>query len=296
MKNWLLKPFPFVQSFWQALYISVVIGVFVTSFLYVFKPFDISEMGSPLLHLSGYGLISFWVSYFAMQIQPIVFPKLFNHSSWNIWKNILFMIEILLLIALLNWIYGIWLFNNIGEDYGASHTEPISLIVNIGMTFSVGVFPILMANYMLEKKLFAQNIKLAKVVTNAMGNAKPNTSDRANLEIPANNGNLVIVSSEDLLCVKAEGGNYVTIFWNEEGGVIKKQLWRITLKNLLTKIEKDQDVLQCHKSFLVNRAFIIEVTGNARTLVLKVEGLDFEIPVSRNFPRELVEHYHLQQA
>lgn len=295
MKNWLLKPFPFVQSFWQALYISVVIGVFVTGFLYVFKPFDIDEMGSPLLHLSGYGLISFWVSYFSMQIQPIIFPKLFNHRNWKIWKNILFMIEILLLIAILNWIYGIWLFNNIGEDYGQSHTEHISLIVNIGMTFSVGVFPILMANYILEKKLFAQNIKLAKVVTNTMGNAETSINDRTNLEIPIDNGNLIIVSSEDLLCVKAEGGNYVTVYW-QAGNEIKSCLWRITLKKLLAKIGIDQDILQCHKSYLINRKFVGEVTGNARTLVLKMEGIDFEIPVSRNFSRELVEHYHLQQA
>lgn len=296
MKNWLLKPFPFVQSFRQALLLSVVIGFFVTGFLYVFKPFEINEMGSPLLYLSGYGLISFWVSYFALQIQPIIISSWFNHNSWNVWKNILFMIEILLLIALLNWIYGIWLFNNIGDEYGASHIAPISLIKNIGMTFSVGIFPILMANYILERQLFAQNTKLAQVVTNAMSKAETTLNDRTNLEIPTDGGISVIVSSKDLLCVKAEGGNYVTVFWNGVGGEIKKQLWRITLKNLLSKIESDQDILQCHKSYLVNRAYITEVTGNARTLVLRVEGIDFEIPVSRNFPRELVEHYRLQQA
>ena len=160
MKNWLLKPFPFIQSYKQALFISLAVGVFVTLFLYVFMPFGIDEMSKPLLYLSGYGLISFWVSYFSMQVMPIFFPIWYNPNEWNVWKNIFLMFEILLLISIFNWLYGILLFETL-TNYDSVHEAPISLIKNIGMTFSVGIFPILMANYMLEKQLFAKNIKLA---------------------------------------------------------------------------------------------------------------------------------------
>lgn len=172
---------------------------------------------------------------------------------------------------------------------------PIELLENIWMTFSVGIFPILIMNYVLERRLFEQNFKLAKDLEKTMDRTFSIAIDYASFEMPTDRNESILISSQNLLAVKAEGGNYATVFWLDEGEV-KSQMWRVTLKNLLTKIEGDQNILQCHKSYLVNRSFIVAVSGNARTLALRLEALDFEIPVSRNFPRELVEHYHLHQA
>lgn len=295
MKNWLLKPFPFVNSSREALSMSIFTGVFVTLFLYVFKPFGIDTIDSPLIYLSGYGLISFWSVFFSLQIMPALLPSWFDRSEWTISKNILHMVWILLLISFFNWLYGMFLHDILNSEESIANYTMGGMIESLGMTVSVGVFPILILNYFLERRFLAKNVKLAKEVAETMVDSSASMLDRTPIEIPIDGNKVQIISSDNLLCVKSEGGNYVTIYWKDEGET-KSQLWRITLKTLLTKIKVDQDILQCHKSYLVNRSFIAEVTGNARTLILKMEGVDFEIPVSRNFPRELIEHYHLQQA
>lgn len=295
MKNWLSKPFPLVQTYKQALVISLFVGIFVTLFLYLFKPFGIDEKPSLLLYLSGYGLIAFGSVFFSMQVLPVLIPKWFNKDDWDVLKNILLMCWILLLISVFNWQYAIFLYKMLGSTLVDFKDLPIGIMEHLGMTFSVGVFPVLLINYILERQFFDQNYKLAKVVESTMDNASSIAVAYTTLEIPTDGNKIITISSQSLVLVKAEGGNYVTIFWLENDE-LRSQLWRITLKNLLIKIEDDQNILQCHKSYLVNRSFIMEVKGNARTLALRMKALDFEVPVSRNFPRELVEHYHLQQA
>lgn len=295
MKDWLLRPFPFVQSNRQIVLISLFTGVFVTLFLLIFKPFGISVYPSPLLYLSGYGLISFGAIYFSLQIPPFLMPSWFSSTTWNVLKNILFMSWILLLVSIFNWLYAMTLSQTFGSTADYFKEMPVELLENIGMTFSVGIFPILIINYILERQLFGQNVRLAKVLEKTMDSTSSIPIDYASFEITTDRNKSILISSQNLLTVKAEGGNYATVYWLEDRE-LKSQLWRVTLKNLLSKIESDQNILQCHKSYLVNRSFITEVFGNARTLTLRLEALDFEIPVSRNFPRELVEHYHLHQA
>ncbi|MCB0506230.1 MAG: LytTR family transcriptional regulator DNA-binding domain-containing protein [Cyclobacteriaceae bacterium] len=294
VRNWLARPFPFVQSYKQSVYISFIAGVFVTMFLYTFKPFGIEQLKEdPLLHLSGYGLITFWAIYFSIQVLPAILPRLFDESTWNILKNILLMIWITFLVSIFNWMYGLLMFKVIGSDV---HDHPATFLQNVWMTVSVGVFPILIANYILEKQLFTRNRKLAHSLEESFEQSNEHVkNDHIMIEIPLDRNEVAMVSSNNIICVRAEGGNYATVFWNEENE-IRSQLWRITLKNVLELVEKDEGILQCHKSYLVNRALIREVTGNARTLVFLMEGIEFEIPVSRNFPRELVEKYHLQSA
>ncbi len=295
MKNWLLKPFPFVKSYKQALVISLFTGVFVVLFLYIFKPFGIVEDPSHSVYLMGYGVISVLVVYFSLQILPLLKADWFNHGTWNLLKNIMLMSWILLIISFFNWWYALYIYNTLGATVAHFKEVPTGLLENIGMTFSVGLFPILIMNYIVERQLFTQNAKLAKVVENTMDSTSAVPIDYTRFKMPLDGNKTITISSQNLVLVKAEGGNYVTVFWVEEGK-LKSHLWRVTLKNLLSKIESDQNILQCHKSYLINRSYVIEVTGNARTLALRMEGLDFEVPVSRNFPRELVEHYHLQQA
>ena len=294
IKNWLFRPFPFVQSYKQSVYISFIAGAFVTLFLFVFKPFGIDELESDqLLYLSGYGLITFWVIYFSIQVLPAIFSKLYDDSKWNILKNIILMIWILFLVSMFNWMYGLLMFKVIGSE---THDHPSTFLQNVWMTVSVGIFPILIVNYIMEKQLFTRNRRLAHSLEESFEQSTEQLkNDHAMIEIPLEGREVARFSSDSLICVRAEGGNYSTVFWKEDGE-IKCQLWRITLKNILELVEKDEGILQCHKSYLINRSYIKEVSGNARTLILWLKGIDFEVPVSRSFPRQLVERYHLESA
>lgn len=292
LKEWLLRPFPFVDSYRQAVSISLVIGVIVTLFLYVFKPFGIDELEPQYsIFLVGYGLISFWSVYFAIRVMPLIFPKLYEESGWNILKNMINMTWILFIVSVFNWLYGNLIYKVVG-GHGYEHST--GFLENVWMTVAVGVFPILISNYMMEKQLFARNRKLAYSLGSSFESVELSGSDtHISVEIPLDSGDSIIVSSDALICVKAEGGNYATAYWNENGE-IKNQLWRTTLKSILELVEPDNNILQCHKSYLINRLHIKQVSGNARTLVFALQGIDFEVPVSRSFPREMVEKYHIQ--
>jgi len=293
VKDWLHKPFPFVKSYKQSLVISLFTGVFVTLFLYIFKPFGIVEAPSHTTYLSGYGVIAFGVVFFSLQILPILKADWFNPNTWNILKNIVLMCWILLVVSFFNWLYALYIFKIFGANDVHFKEVPTKLLENIGMTFSVGIFPILIINYVLERQLFSKNVRLARAVENTMDNTSTIMANHTTLKIPVESNKSVIIPTQNLVAVKAEGGNYITVFWLEQDE-LKSQLLRSTLKNLLSQTQSDQDILQCHKSYLVNISFIEKVTGNARTLALRLKRLNFEVPVSRNFPRELVAHYHLQ--
>ena len=73
--------------------------------------------------------------------------------------------------------------------------------------------------------------------------------------------------------------------WRDESET-QKELLRITLLNLLQRVDSDENIVRCHKSYVVNLDKVAKVHGNARSLMLELKGLDFEIPVSRSFPRE----------
>lgn len=295
VKDWLQKPFPFVENYKQSLGISLFAGVFVTLFLYVFKPFGIINTPSHTIYLMGYGGITFGIIFFSLQILPFLKADWFSPDSWNILKNIVLMTCILLVTAFINWLYALYIYETLGKTTIHFKKVPTELIENIGMTFSVGVFPVLIINYILEKRFFKQNIKIARSVESTMDSTSTILANHTTFEIFDNSNKLIVIPTQNLIAAKAEGGNYITVFWLEQDK-LKNQLWRSTLKNLLNKTQSDKDILQCHKSFLVNRSYIKEVTGNARTLALRLKRLEFEVPVSRNFPRELVTHYHLKQA
>lgn len=293
IKSWFFKPFSLVQSNSQAIIISLVVGLFVTIFLWIFRPFGIDQILSDLLiYLSGYGLIAFCLTYFTMLVLPKLMPIWFDPIKWNILKNILSMIFLLLLVSIFNWIYGQIKIPFMNPQI---NENPESLLTYLWMTFSVGIFPVLLSNYILEKQLFAYNVKLAKLLKISFGEAAVQLNGEVSLHIPIDDKQATTIFSSDLICVKAEGGNYVTAYWIQKDE-LKSLLWRTTLKNILDMLKDNQNILQCHKSFLINKSFVSEVSGNARTLMLSMKILSFEIPVSRSFPRELVEKFHLEKA
>ncbi len=199
---------------------------------------------------------------------------------------------LLLLISIFNGIYGQI---KLGFTNPQINEYPGIFLAYIRMTFSIGIFPVLFTNYILEKQLFAYNVKLAKLLKISFGEAPVQLNKQDSLQIPIDEKQSTTIYSNDLICVKAEGGNYVTAYWIQKDE-LKSQLWRTTLKNVLDMLKNNQNILQCHKSFLINKSFVSEVSGNARTLMLSMKILSFEIPVSRSFPRELVEKFHLEKS
>ncbi len=85
MNAWFFKPYPFVTTTKQKLLMSLVFGKIVFLFLYIFKPFGISNLENNLVSYTlGFGLITFIITLFNLFIFPFIFPKFFNPNKWII--------------------------------------------------------------------------------------------------------------------------------------------------------------------------------------------------------------------
>ncbi len=158
------------------------------------------------------------------------------------------------------------------------------------MTFSVGVIPVVFALYFIEKKLVRSNQHLAEEFNK---NIKGPDTDRSVQEIVIDSGRdtALRINSSDFICVQAEGGNYATIYWLNESE-IKKEMLRLTLLGFLEKTESIESIVRCHKSYILNLEKVVSFRGNARSVTVMLDGLDFEIPVSRSFPREQLKKHN----
>jgi len=284
IKNWLFKPFPLIESLKDQIFMALLAGLVVFLFLTIFQPFGIStEHEGIFKHLAGYGLITTIVVAICFFLTSRLLPSSVYKDNWTVGKNVVLIFIILILISILNFIYGQYVADQIYMQTIVQIVTP-SILLWTFMTFTVGIFPVFFIIYFTERRLFKRNQQIAEEINIGMESNK-SRSPRVPISIEIGKNKVLEISSSDLICVQAEGGNYSTIFWIDTGG-IQKEMLRITLQNFLANIHEDENIIRCHKSYIINRSMVEKVSGNARSLIISLKGLNFVVPVSRSFPRE----------
>ena len=280
--DWLRKPFPVVESATEKLLISLGSGVVVVGILVIIRPFGIESYKGIFFFLSGFGIIDFVVTALNLFLLPQLFPSIINNSNWTTGKNFLGILWILLNISLVNYFYGEHL---VSEAYieGLENLNRTGIVSWITMTFSVGVIPAVFALYFIEKRLFRRNSDTAEIFSKEIKGKSTKKSGKQ-IELKSSQDTSLIFSSIDLICVKAVGGNYASVFWHDESG-LKSEMIRLTLVGFMEKTNSLENIVRCHKSYIVNLDKVLSFHGNARSVIIKLDGLDFNVPVSRSFPR-----------
>ena len=283
IKEWLKKPFPFTESLRDKLLVSFIAGILVAGFLIIFQPFSINNIQeSTYLYLSGFGLITTAVIAFNLIFLPIIFPD-YVDDKWTIGRNIVFILWVLIIISFFNYVYGQYLVSQVFID-ALEQSNRTGIFSWIFMTFSVGIFPVFFIIFFAERKLFKRNQRIAGELSESFRGLPP-SNDKRTLKLKSGKSHYLEIKPSELICIRAIGGNYSTVYWQDDSG-LQKQLLRLTLQNFLHKADAELNIVRCHKSFVVNLERVETVHGNARSLMLDLKGLDFEVPVSRSFPRE----------
>jgi DNA-binding LytR/AlgR family response regulator len=88
------------------------------------------------------------------------------------------------------------------------------------------------------------------------------------------------VLPKDLLLLESTD-NYVSVFYVIENKVHRKLL-RNTLKNM-EEMLKENSIIRCHRSFMVNTANVEFMQKNAKKFNIKIKHLDKVIPVSEKY-------------
>lgn len=247
-------------------------GAFVFLFLYIFKPFGLNEaQGNVFLITLGYGFITGVVMsamYFA--VRPI-FPKFYNEPNWNIGKEILNTMVIILLVALGNLIYS--------SMIGFFRITFEMLLVFLGFTAAVGFFPVLIQVLIRQNALHKRYASGSESINEDLAK-KPWADDGRMVTLKDEDGKEVITCMADQLIALESADNYVKIYLS--GNQAEKS---IMVRNALGKFELELGdfghFFRTHRTYLINLDKLEHVDGNARGYTIKLKGLSKQVPVAR---------------
>jgi len=277
--RWLQKPYPLLEQTKDKWVLALCSSVFVAVFLMVFQPFDAGSIKRfKLVYLAGFGVcvcLGLVINYL---ILPKLFPKLFNADQWQIQNEIVYILWTLTLITGFNYLYNTYV--------GAGIAKYKSLGEFFGITVAIGIFPVVILTFFIERNLNKKNTSDAKLLSESITDKVPEKSIETYITITSDSlkSKPLKLRLNDFLFATSDN-NYTTIFYAEANDV-KRQLLRLSLKNLEDQLSAYTTVIRCHRSYIVNKDKIIAVTGNARSLVLALKGYDGTIPVSRSFPKD----------
>lgn len=309
------QPYPINNSIKSRWLRSILIGLFVSLFLFIFKPFGIGNIKNNfLLIVFGYGLTSFAVTAFLNVVCMFILANFFKESSWTNIKEFLWMIVNVSLIGVANTIYSACI--NIG-NFSIHNLFWFELF-----TLAIAVFPIatvilIKQNYLrnkFEHESQAINQQLKRIVVDEIVESteqeliieqtlsnkletelkisSPNlmSSVDENIDLPIVNKSITIPSEngkddftvlkDDLLYIRSSD-NYVEVFYVKNNQVNTK-LIRASLKNIADRLITEKDIFRTHKSYVVNLNKVISISGNAQGYKLHLEKIEELIPVSRS--------------
>jgi len=274
----LTRPFPIIESSKEKILLSVFFGLFIFLFLAIFQPFGLDKVvGNKLLYFAGYGLITSFVVLFNGFITMNLFKDFFLPEKWNVWKSFIHNFIMIIPIAVLNWLYAISIETAMDRSF--------TLLQFVSITFAVGFFPSVFLVFYLEHRLRHKNLQLSKRANQQLESKLLDDSIIEELSFNSQNQPIKILL-DDFVCIKSMG-NYVTLYFMKERK-LKKEIIRVTMKKIEDDFLENKKIIRCHKSYFVNLSKVVTTSGNARALYLHINELDFQIPVSRNFSKDII--------
>ena len=284
IKKWLNKPFPGYPNIKYKIGVPILFGIFVSAFLFIFKPFgiDISD-NFQVFRLIIAGTATTIIMLFYSLIFPLFFPKFCNYDNWNIKRHTIYILLHFILIAIAN--------SFIAYFFGDSNNRDSTLfflsLESLAQTITIGSFPVLALTFLLERMLFKKNQKTAQTTTEKI-NLRDKITNKLIKISSQNNKEIIETNNSDFLYIKSDG-NYCTVFI-KNAQKIKKKIIRATLKKIENDFSQNAKIVRCHKSYIINLDKVKEVTGNARGYSFFIDEIEFSIPVSRNFSKDLFQH------
>jgi putative flippase GtrA len=258
--------YPTSKSVKEILISSIAAGTLVYLFIIIFQPFGTENFNHPYKYLILFPYtIIFGVAFFISDL------CVFRFKSWNIGSELLKILMILFLGSVLSYFYNSLFISHVAlsfENYGYMFLYSLAVGIPISAIYILSRYIYLKSYH--ENSITAIDPQLTQ---------NPVSPTKDNLNILINNTKFTI-TEDNLLCIQALE-NYCTLYYLDNNR-INKQLFRISLSNLLIQIEK-HNIQRCHRSYIVNLDKVKNMKGNAQGYKLILPEMDFDIPVSRSF-------------
>lgn len=245
---------------------AAIAAAIVFFILFFFRPFGLFFYQGSLLNVC----LVFATACFAITFlygKLIIEPIQSKVKVWRVWQHALTTLVLLLLISTGNMICDMLLFGNrptlaIWMAYTAA-TFLIGCVITAVIT-------------MLSYQHYVRN-KLELLIDKSPDRQNGRT---ITLHDDSAKGNELTIAATDFLYAEVKKNN-VTVYYQNNGKVGTHEM-RMTLTSLISSID-EPDIIQCHRSFVINVANITSAKGNSNGYQLHIGNCPNLVPVSRSF-------------
>ena len=259
--TFLQKQIHFTASIPRKIGIGVILGLFLSFVIIVLEPFDTDQFHSDhkILVLSIFGIL-----FGAAFIVYSILENLWYYRVRKVWRVYHELISTILFFAFAGSI--IYLYNSLvinRLDY--SFRNQLLYLRTIVLAMVPVMAPVVIY---LRQKLGEKRIPVPAGSVVLVGE---------------NKNEVLKLEKEDLLFVKAVE-NYVEICFVDQN----KQVISLTFRQTLSNVYRQVPFLEkCHRSYLVNRNVIREISGNSQSAKISFVHGEETIPLSKTYYKEL---------
>ncbi|WP_053002188.1 LytR/AlgR family response regulator transcription factor [Kordia jejudonensis] len=280
--KYLQEPYPYIYKNTKYL-VFVLLLIVILSFLfsYTFDPFEVNVDEHKIAYV--------WILWIHAALPfPIAFGYFLvlnsvvkDDSRWILGKELFHLFFLLILIGI-----GSFLVRDIIYD-NSNNWSFHYLIEEVRNSFLVGALLLLIILPLNLERLIRKH---SKTLEGLQLKTPTTTVSSQRVQIP-HQAETYEFDIEQFLFAKVES-NYTEIYIHDNAEV-KKGLFRITLKELETHLEKFPHIYKTHRSYLVNLHKIIACVGNAQGYQLSLRNYSKTVPVSRSKLKEFNAYFAL---
>jgi hypothetical protein len=294
MKKIWQQPFPSYSFSVKQAAICFLSGLIVFLIFYIAQPFNMNRLEQflQLKYSMVYGSVTTISLLLLTVIMPLLFPEVFKEEKWVVGKEVLFISITIVIIAGLNLV-----------AYHFLEYEAIALINFLKFllaTSIIGLLPISISVLVKQKMLLDKYRQTANNINNQLLQNRDSIA-AVNLEsngildkesetiaiekvivlIGESQGEKLELSEQDLW-ILATADNYINIIYQADE-TIKTTLFRSTLTRMEQQIAGFDNIIRCHRGYIINISKVEKTIATAQGLKLKLEQQEELIPVGKTY-------------
>jgi len=271
----LKAPYPLEKNFRIVIPRLLLSGLLIYFILVVFQPFGLNNhYGTDLLIYSA-GFVVVGITYLLLHF--LIIEPYFKESKWNIGREILNQLVIVLIIGFSNSVYY--------SLYEGDKLRWFIVLAFMFYTIIISLFPITLIIFIRQNRLLKLYLNKANEMSLPKIENKDKEGDDCFVKLKSKNlEKKYSINCHDLILLHAQD-NYILLFYIDKGQVCK-ELIRNTMIQCSKDLKHFNMFYRCHRSYIVNLNNIESIQGNAQGLKLKLKFLEDIVPVSRHLIKE----------
>jgi hypothetical protein len=275
-----IMPYDLNNFYFISLAICFVHSYLFIAFLKPFEYFGLNEY-STVYYALGYATVNFINEFIMIALFSKVFVKF--SENWTFGKDSMFWLIMLATVSF-SQLIAIHYSDNIPITF-ANFFKMLGVIIVVGIipffVFVITKFIISRKNHIEKFNSINKGLKYKLKVYNY--NRKSNDTE---FHIVGMNKNDLFKFKEKDFYYASSDENYVHIFF-EFDSQIEKLTFRISLISLIRQLSTTENILQCHKSYVVNKTKIVSIEGSTRGYRLYLKNVEKSIPIGLKYYDDL---------